>query len=160
MRTQIIATLALAVFAMAGPTTDSMRSIVPPACSDACSALIDVVGPCAEGLNSDFTFSANSADVAGSFAMSGDFIGLRDCACSQDAFDAAEACLDCVNTEACLGADMQLTIADMQGACDNPMAKYMDLKQRYSPLSPCSSKAGPLKGPKGPKGHSCKFRPQ
>lgn len=130
----LCALLGLAYSANAGATIDGMNMYVPPACSEACSALIDQVGGCLEELDATLNICLKTSDP-NSFGTKGDFLGVRDCACSEEAFAASESCLACASEQACLG-DNPLTVADHRAMCSDALSAAMDLEKRYGPR-PC-----------------------
>jgi hypothetical protein len=127
--------LGLVYSAHAGVTVDGLKMYVPEACSDACSAMVDQVGGCLEDLDASLSMCIKTSDPA-SFGTKGDFVGVRDCACSEEAFTASESCFACFSEQACLG-DSPLTVDDHRAMCSDAASAAMDLEKRYG-LRPCA----------------------
>lgn len=124
-----------AATAYAGATIDMMSQAVPEVCRSDCQALVDQVGGCLEDLDATLSMCINTSDP-NTFGTKGDYNGVRDCACSEEAFVASESCIACANREACLEAN-PLSVNDMRNMCADPMGTLQDLHMRYG-LKSCS----------------------
>lgn len=117
-------------------TTDFLTSLSPPACRDACSALAQSVGGCLEDLNATYSASINTSDPA-SFQTTGDLMALKNCACSSDAFDAAESCMSCLSEQACI-KDNPVTVDDYRNICEQGPPALQSVHNRYHTMT-CSA---------------------
>lgn len=131
-----VAVLLLSTVALvnAGATTDQMKMMVPAVCSDACSAHVDLVGSCLEGLG-EFSIGVSGDDAMGSFRPEGDLMGAHHCACSAEAIAASESCIACANQELGLsGSDVALSTSDYEDVCSDFLGGGSRL---FAKLHPC-----------------------
>jgi hypothetical protein len=114
--------------------TQQINELLPSVCHDACSNWTCSVSDCLTNLNATYTIEFNTSDLS-SVNLTGNWLALPPCFCSEEAVEASESCLECASES--LNLQPPVTAEDYSSICENPLAIKEVFCRYHSELSFC-----------------------